>query len=117
MDFSRVTTQNIEKFGSTVTLKINDKEYVTKAFIQPLRYKNKMYVDGYYLPQGYINGSHFLYIGKAEPKFTQPLEDVTITLNKTGEKYTVKRAETYRLKDVDLYMWAVITPKVLELEV
>ncbi len=117
-DFTSITEKNIDLYGSRVTLRINDNEYKTSAFIQPLRYKNKMYVDGYFLPQGYVDGGHFLYIGKVTPKFTNPLEDNLITLDKTKEEYIVKRVETFRVCDEDVYIWAIITPKTkIDLEV
>ena len=41
------------------------------AWIQPLRYKNKMYLSGTYLPDGYLDGGHFLYLGPAEARLDQ----------------------------------------------
>ena len=37
-----------------------------RAFIQPLRYKNKMYLDGKHSEIGYIDTSYYLYLGPAD---------------------------------------------------
>ncbi|MGN0551077.1 MAG: hypothetical protein ACI4I4_04450 [Acutalibacteraceae bacterium] len=108
--YARITARKIKRFAGSVTLKCGDVTYITKAFIQPLRYKNKMYVDGQYLPQGYFDGGHFLYIGMPVPELRMPYEDIVIRSESSGECYTVKRAEEYILNDEKLYVWAIITP-------
>ncbi len=104
----------IDTYGNNITITIGDKSYHSKAFIQPLQYKNKMYTDGNYTPQGYIDGGHFQYIGKADFVFSPPYEDITIKLNSTGQLFAVKRAENYIVKNKICHVSAVITPLVLQ---
>lgn len=77
-----------------------------KAFIQPLRYKNKMYLGGNYLPPGYADGGHYLYIGG--PKQRIDLAPFDTVVRTAAESYAVKKAEKVCLKDEVLYVWAVL---------
>ena len=110
LDLCSITSKNIDLYGSKVTLEIDNVKYKTKAFVQPLRYKNKMYVDGYFLAQGYLDGGHYLYIGKADFKFTDPIENNIITLDNSLIQFIVKRFEVFQICDKDIYIWAIITP-------
>lgn len=40
-----------------------------RAFISPLRYKNKMYLYGVNTEIGYNSQGHYLYIGPPDPRF------------------------------------------------
>lgn len=102
--------QMIERFGNTVTITMNQEEpKKTKAFIQPLRYKNKMYIDGNFLPGGYIDGGHYLYIGLPQFRLDKSSGDTVITTAQ-GEPFMVKRAELYAFTDTPVYVWAILTP-------
>lgn len=81
----------------------------TKAFIQPLRYKNRMYLDGKFLEGGYNSGRHYLYIGLPEIRIDKDFEGVVITTEKNQE-YIVKQAELYSFGDAPVYIWAILTP-------
>lgn len=77
-----------------------------KAFVNPLLYKNKMYIGGKYLPDGFYDGGHYLYIGEAKIR----LDDMPLgTIVECGEnKYSIKHAEQYFMGDKALYSWAVL---------
>lgn len=81
----------------------------TKAFIQPLRYKNKMYLDGNFLAGGYSSGRHYLYIGLPEIRLDRDFENIVITAENDKE-YIVKQAEIYTFADTPVYIWAILTP-------
>lgn len=107
----------IKTFGNTIEVLLDGQLQETgRAFIQPLRYKNKIYLDGYYMPPGYCAGGHFLYIGPPDIHFVRPYENLVIRCEELSESYTVKRAETYKFAGRPVYVWAVLTPCTADLE-
>ena len=56
-----------KKFGREILLKKDDgwSSPIFHGFIQPLRYKNKIYLDGVYTVIGFDNQGKYLYIGPA----------------------------------------------------
>lgn len=77
-----------------------------RAFISPLRYKNKMYLYGVNTEIGYNSQGHYLYIGPPDPDLTLAVDGEYITC--MGEKYRIDRAEkVYKGEDV-FYIWAII---------
>lgn len=98
-----------ERFGREINLG-NDEGWSSATFhgfIQPLRYKNKIYLDGVYTVIGFDNQDKYLYIGP--PDF-----DLTASAMAGGYviadevKYTVDRAEKVYFADEPLYIWAII---------
>ena len=84
----------------------SDTKVRTNAFLNPLLYKNKMYIGGTYLPDGFYDGGHYLYIGKAAVRLDNlPLGSV---VKCGGDTYTIKRAEQYVIADKAVYIWAVL---------
>ena len=78
----------------------------TRAFISPLRYKNKMYLYGVNTEIGYNSQGHYLYIGPPDPDITASSDGEYICC--MGEKYRIDRAEkVYKGEDV-FYIWAII---------
>lgn len=98
-----------EKFGSSVRLTDGAGWYspVYKAFLQPLRYKNKMYLEGTYTPIGRDSTGLYLYIGPASHNVTRLPETARI-MDGDGRKYVVQRAEEVKLSDKPFYYWAVV---------
>lgn len=94
------------KHGRKVTLTDGDKQEGGKALIQPLRYKNKMYLDGVYTEIGFNSQGRYLYIGPPVPDLT--LASETATLSSGGTSYRIDRAErVYNGNDI-FYIWAII---------
>ncbi len=101
-------TSMFEKFGKNVTLKgpNNWSSATYGGFIQPLRYKNKMYLNGVNTVIGFNSEGHYLYIGP-------PDHDVTILtknhhIESSGKKFTVDRGEKVYVKNEVVYIWAII---------
>lgn len=98
----------MEKYGREMTVHTSD-GWVSNtfhAFIEPLRYKNKMYLDGINTEIGYDKQGHYLYIGPAEHDLSQLDDDSFVQAD--SDKFIVDRAEkVYKGKDV-LYIWAII---------
>ncbi len=76
------------------------------GFLQPLRYKNKIYLDNDYLPGGFSESGHFLYLGP--PSLRLDRQNGMVRIQDEEQTYVVKRAEcVYRGKD-PFYIWAVL---------
>ena len=95
-----------DKFGQEVSLKTDDgwSSPIFGAFIQPLRYKNKMYLNGVNTVIGFNSQGHYLYIGP--PDHSPEVEGCHIVSN--GKSYTVDRYEKVYLKNEVIYIWAII---------
>lgn len=97
----------IEDYGRSV--EIISPEMVTKttkAFIQPLRYKDSSYLGGKYINLGKTSGTSFLYIGKNDVRVDlYPLNTIVRT---SEESYIVKRAQKVCIKDNIVYIWAIL---------
>ncbi len=84
----------------------NGAEKGFKALIQPLRYKNKMYLDGIYTEIGFNSQGHYLYIGPPEIDLTAA--DDSQFLKSDGVSYQIDRAEKVYSGEEPFYIWAVI---------
>ena len=97
-----------EKYGRAASFSSKDGESIAqmKAFISPLRYKNKMYLYGVNTEIGYNSQGHYLYIGPPDPDITAAEDGEYITC--LGQKYRIDRAEKVYKGDEVFYIWAVI---------
>ena len=106
MNMEKKLAQLFEKCGQEILLDTFSEKFTYRAFVQMMRYKNKMYID---LPQGEVgrrdNGC-YLYIGPPEYDFTRIPTITKVTFG--GFLYRVKRAEMIYLKGRPLYVWAVL---------
>lgn len=96
------------KYGRPAKLVSANGETVreTRAFISPLRYKNKMYLYGVNTEIGYNSQGHYLYIGPPNPDLTAYAEGGYISC--AGEKYRIDRAEKVYKGESVFYIWAII---------
>ncbi|MBQ7580614.1 MAG: hypothetical protein IJU39_04815 [Clostridia bacterium] len=78
-----------------------------KCFIQPLRYKNKMYLDGVNTAIGFNSEGHYLYIGPARHDLTS-IQSSDFRIAFGSEKFKIDRAEKVYFGDSVLYVWAII---------
>jgi len=79
-----------------------------RALVQPMRYKNSMYLEGTYTPVGYEDGGHCFYIGPPSIRVDQiPFP----TLTAGGATYRFKRAEAVYIGDKIAYIWGVLQLK------
>ncbi len=108
MSFAKKVAGEIDRYGQEVKI-INGKDvFVTRAFIEPLRYKHKLYVGGEYRDMKGID--KYVYIGK--PGFD--LKEQTTVIKADGMRYLVIRVETYCVNDFKIYDWAILEFKGLE---
>lgn len=96
----------INQYGNSVNVENKGKTRTVKAFVQPLRYKNKVYVGGQYHKLGFLKTEKYLYIGPPEIL----LESGNTVIEMQNRKYIVKRCETYYVKDYAIYIWALLAP-------
>lgn len=92
--------------AASFSSKSGEKIAEMKAFISPLRYKNKMYLYGVNTEIGYNSQGHYLYIGPPEPDLTAAEEGSYVTCGE--EKYRIDRAEKVYKGDEVFYIWAII---------
>ena len=76
------------------------------AFVQPLRYKNKMYLGGVNTRIGFNREGHYLYLGPPEHDLTALPRGAWIACG--AEKYTVDRAEMVFFGEEPSHIWAII---------
>lgn len=76
------------------------------GFIQPLRYKNKMYLKDIHIPAGIVDTDVFLYIGPYDhdpSHFDKPIISCS-----DGEKYVVSKSEKVFFGEEVAYIWTII---------
>lgn len=102
-------TGMINKLGCSVHISGADGYIGTpfKAFIQPLRYKTKLYLQGEHTPIGVNRNDVYLYIGPADHDLTK-LDSTYRIHDRENNKYMIDRAEKIMVQDTIVYIWAVI---------
>ena len=98
----------MERFGRQVRLCLPDgwQSENFGAFLQPLRYKNKMYLGGVNTRIGFNREGYYLYLGPPEHDLTQLGHDLWIQCG--DEKYTVDRAEMVHFGQEASHVWGII---------
>jgi hypothetical protein len=106
MSIFKSITDTIKKYGNNVKIISNENSFLTNAFIEPLRYKNRIYVGGEYRLLGYSRTERYLYVGPADIV----LSENSSVIEMQDNKYIVKRCEIYYVKDNPIYVWAILLP-------
>ena len=96
----------LKRYGNTVTITHGGRSKVTKAFIQPLRRRHKLYFGDKTVPAGSFNNGYKYYIGD-----TELAENDVILLHSTGEEMAVVIHEEFIVGDETAYNWAILRPK------
>ena len=98
-----------EKWGRTLVIENTDSTQTApfKGFIQPLRYKNKMYLGGVYTEIGKAKYDYFLYIGPPDHDISRLSADSRI-IDSSGRGFTVDHCETVYYKNTPFYIWAIV---------
>ena len=104
MSIYGMVSDTIKRYGSSASVKTQGNTINTKAFIEPLRLKSKVYVGGERRLVGYDRTEKYLYIGLPEIALT---ENLTVIETAVG-KYIVNRCEIYYVNDTPVYMWAIL---------
>ena len=83
-----------------------------KAFIQALRYKNKLYLRGKFTEIGKNAQDYYLYLGPPEIDISK-VDGMNTKLRIGDTYYLVYRSEKHYIKDQCVYVWAIIRPVTL----
>ena len=70
--------KSIQIYGEDITVINDDDTVLTRAFIEPLRYRNKIYIGGGYRTLGMKHSEKYLYIG---------IPDVPLVVNDDKKKF------------------------------
>lgn len=111
-----MTAESImKKYGQTAALTDTATNKTThfKAFVQALRYKNKLYLRGTYTELGRNQQDYYLYIGPAEVDISG-VDASSKTLTVGGISYVVDRTEKHYIGNELIYHWAIIHPVVAD---
>ncbi len=110
MNYKTSVDSLFENLGENVNVSIEGNSTETKALIQPMRYKNKLYVESQRTELGFKDSACFLYLGPAELDFAGREADTFIETEKGI--YNVSRADRISLKGITQYIWAILTLRV-----
>lgn len=98
-----------DKLGLTMSIYRDGADDLTfKGFLQPLLYKNKLYLDGIRTEIGYDGQHTYLLI-------SPPVYDLSLINNSTSyltfnsNKYTINHTEKVYFGEKWLYCWSVIS--------
>ena len=95
-------------FGQSVKMILpTGGRYAYKAFIQPVNYKNKVFIDNNALPTGEYGKDSLMYIGPCSHGGEKICHRAIV--EHKGERYVVNAASRFYFKDKVYYMWAVLT--------
>ena len=96
------------RYGQTVHAETESGERSAdyKAFVQPVRYKNKMYLNAVESPIGTVSENYYLYVGPYDVQLER--SDETVSIHTAIMSCTVERTECVFLNNEILYIWAIL---------
>lgn len=95
----------IDKHGCDLSLA--DGSFSWRAFVEPLRYKNKLYVEESSLPEGMINRTAFRYIGPPEIDLNEIAPRGTL-IRMGNITLTVSHSEAVNFDNSAVYVYGVL---------
>lgn len=107
MSMAKYVQTALEKYGSTVQIIRSDERIRTKAFIQPLRRRHRLYISEKLIPQGYFDNGYQLYIGDAKCRLCDESDTV---ISSGGVRYTALVDEVFSIGSEQVYVWAILMP-------
>ncbi len=112
------TSRLFQKYGQPAVFSdtVNLVSVSFRAFVRPLRYKNKIYLRGTYTEIGRNQQDYYLYFGPADIDVSGVNAlDKTLTVN--GREYIVDRMEHHCIGEHGIYNWAIVRPVITAEEV
>jgi hypothetical protein len=110
--FQKSVKKLLSVAGKPIRITCGNSDKQVTAIIQPMRYKNKMYLSMGRNHLGFNDNECFLYIGPPDFDFSETSERTVI---EDGERsYNVSRADKISLGSETLYIWAVLTLRIKE---
>ena len=106
--YEKLLSNLAQKYGRAVEIALpGGGDLAVSAFVQPLTYRNRAYMQGSHTPAGFDDRGYFLYIGPAEHVLRRFGKTGRIT-DSSGVKYRVQREELVYFKDRPCYRWAIL---------
>lgn len=106
MSIVNALISSIARYGGDITVTSNGSTVRGRAIVEPLRYRNKIYIGGEQRHLGFVKREKYLFIGTTDFDLT---ENHSVIESVSG-KYIVKRCERYYVQDRPIYTWAILVP-------
>ena len=106
MSMMNAVISSISKYGGDVTVSQGSTRVRGRGIVEPLRYRNKIYIGGEQRHLGFMKRERYLFIGT--PDFE--LVENRSVIEAVSGKYIVKRCERYFVRDNAVYTWAIMVP-------
>ena len=106
MSIVNALISSIARYGGDITVTSNGSTVRGRAIVEPLRYRNKIYIGGEQRHLGFMKREKYLFIGTPDMNLN---ENRTVIEAASG-KYIVKRCERYFIQDNPIYTWAIMVP-------
>lgn len=110
MEYFDCIREVINRVGEDITAVVNRDEIKTKAVIQPMRYKNKLYLEMASTEIGIHDAECFLYLGLPEVDFMG--SEMNTAIYTKDRAFSVSRVDRVTYGGETLYIWAVLTPRI-----
>lgn len=107
MNLSEKIAVMFQSIGEPITVTIDKTAHNVYAIIQPMRYKNKLYLEQERNELGFKDSECFLYLGPKEADFAGVERYTWIKTN--DRSYNVSRADRIAIGGKTQYIWAVLT--------
>lgn len=96
-----------QKYGRTLTYERGGVITTFRAFLQPLRFKNKMYLSDHLTEIGYDTLRKFVLICPVDIEITA-VDGINVVLRAGDDSFCVDHCEKVFAGDRPLYYWAVV---------
>ena len=107
MSIYKSIVQSLSRYGENITVTTEKGAAEVKGILEPLLYKNKLYLGGKQLPFGYFDSGNYLLICTPEVKLPTT---GTAFVEAKDRKFVLKRSEIVTAKGEAFYIWAVLMP-------
>jgi|LSQX01.2.fsa_nt_gb hypothetical protein len=108
MNIEKRIDKIMQKYGRTIGYG-NSSLGQWHALVQPLRYKNKMYLQGTPTEIGRTEDGYYLYIGPAD----RSLFGDNVRLECEDMRFSVDKTERVYIADKVAYIWAVLRQEIM----
>ena len=100
-------TKELERYGEKFTVTDKNNKVIGKfvAIIEPLRYKNKMYLQGTATEIGYNREDYYLIM--ASPDIDPKSIDHSCTVSNSSKSFVIDKAELVKVRGVPVYIWLI----------
>jgi hypothetical protein len=103
-----VLRRALSRYGTDVKIRQNGRTEAVKAFVQPLRRGQSLYINGREIPAGFDDDTYRLYIGDKKAPLSYNCGALIECMGKT---YTVIAADEYIMGNETLYIRAILREK------